>query len=321
MRRAVDAYRGDLLSGSGYPWVEPVRQDLHRRALDAHLRLAELEDQAGHPDAAVAVLERVIDLDRYAEEPYRRLMALHAAHGRLDAVTATWQLLRRRLADLDVDMDETTARLYRTLTATDASSGRNHGRSGSRRETGLGASRPRSTPAASPPPVSWASASSAAMIWRFGWSPALPAYCYFGAVAAVVTMTDLGARRIPNDLVLPAYLVGPALLALGAGVSGAWWPLLRASIGMAMLAGFYLALALAFPSGMGLGDVKWAGIIGLFLAYLAWTTLSTGTLLAFVAAAVVVLARHALRRQVGRLTLPMAPFMTAGALAAVLATR
>ena len=124
LRRALDAYRGDLLSGVGYSWVEPVRQDLHRRALDAQLRLAELDDRAGHPELAVAVLERAIDLDRYAEEPYRRLMALHAAHGRPDAVTATWQLLRSRLADLDVDMDETTARLYRTLTNTDSPASR-----------------------------------------------------------------------------------------------------------------------------------------------------------------------------------------------------
>jgi DNA-binding SARP family transcriptional activator len=116
LRRAVEMYRGDLLSGVGYPWVEPVRQDLHRRALDAHLRLAELDERAGHPDLAVDVLQRAIDLDRYAEEPYRRLMTLHSTHGRLDAVTATWQLLRRRLADLDVDMDDTTAHLYRTLT-------------------------------------------------------------------------------------------------------------------------------------------------------------------------------------------------------------
>jgi DNA-binding SARP family transcriptional activator len=120
LRRAVEAYRGDLLSGVGYSWVEPIRQDLHRRALDAQLRLAELDDRAGHPELAVAVLERAIDLDRYAEEPYRRLMSLHAAHGRPDAVTATWQLLRSRLADLDVDMDETTARLYRTLTTTNS---------------------------------------------------------------------------------------------------------------------------------------------------------------------------------------------------------
>ena len=119
LRRAIDAYQGDLLAGSAERWVEPVRQDLHRRAVDAHLRLAELEDHAGHPEAAVAVLERIIDMDRYAEEPYRRLMALHAAHGRHDAVTATWQLLQRRLADLDVEVDEATARLYRTLVASD----------------------------------------------------------------------------------------------------------------------------------------------------------------------------------------------------------
>ncbi|MGH9090487.1 MAG: AfsR/SARP family transcriptional regulator, partial [Acidimicrobiales bacterium] len=115
LRRAVDAYGGDLLAGSADPWVEPVRQDLHRRAVDAHLRLAELEDRAGHPDRAVDVLERIIDMDRYAEEPYRRLMALYATRGRRDALTSTWQLLKRRLADLDVDVDEATARLYRTL--------------------------------------------------------------------------------------------------------------------------------------------------------------------------------------------------------------
>ena len=117
LRRAVDAYGGDLLAGTDYPWVEPVRQDLHRRALDAYLRLAELEAHTGHPESAVDTLENVIELDRYAEEPYRRLMALHAAHGRLDAVTATWKLLQRRLADLDVEVDQSTARLYRTLTA------------------------------------------------------------------------------------------------------------------------------------------------------------------------------------------------------------
>jgi len=116
LREAVETYRGDLLSGVGYSWVEPVRQDLHRRALDAHLRLAELDERAGRAELAVEVLERVIELDRYAEEPYRRLMAIHATHSRPDAVTATFQLLRSRLADLDVDMDETTSRLYRSLT-------------------------------------------------------------------------------------------------------------------------------------------------------------------------------------------------------------
>jgi DNA-binding SARP family transcriptional activator len=116
LRAAVDAYSGDLLAGSDLGWAGPVRQDLHRRAVDAHLRLAELEDAAGRAEAAAHALNRAIDLDRYAEEPYRRLMALHAAHGRPDAATATWQLLQRRLADLDVDDDEATGHLYRTIT-------------------------------------------------------------------------------------------------------------------------------------------------------------------------------------------------------------
>jgi len=117
LRRAVEAYRGELLAGMDRPWIEPVRQDLHRRALDAHLRLAELEEQTGRSDAAVEVLEHAIARDRYAEEPYRRLMVLHAAHGRPGAVTDVWRLLQGRLAELSLDVEAATANLYRQLTA------------------------------------------------------------------------------------------------------------------------------------------------------------------------------------------------------------
>jgi DNA-binding SARP family transcriptional activator len=116
LRRAVDAYRGDLLVGTDYGWVEPVRQDLHRRALDAHLRLANLDTRLGKPDAATDTLRRAIDLDRYAEEPYRRLMALQADQGRLDAVADTWRLLNDRLGEIDVDPEPATERLYHSLT-------------------------------------------------------------------------------------------------------------------------------------------------------------------------------------------------------------
>jgi leader peptidase (prepilin peptidase)/N-methyltransferase len=160
----------------------------------------------------------------------------------------------------------------------------------------------------------------AAMAWRFGWSAELPAYLAFGAVAATVTVTDLAARRIPNRVVAPAYIAGLALLVGASAGAGPWWPLARAAIGAVLLAGFYLALGLAFPAGMGLGDVKWAGLIGLYLGYLGWTTLPAATLVAFVAAAMFLVTGRAARwgRQ---LVLPMAPFMTAGALAAVLTTR
>ena len=117
LRRAVGSCHGDLLEGTDYHWVEAARQDLRRRAIDAHLRLAELEERRQRPEAAIAVLERAVDFDHYAEEPYRRLMAAYAGQGRLDAVTATWQLPQGRLEDLDLGMDTATVRLYNSLTA------------------------------------------------------------------------------------------------------------------------------------------------------------------------------------------------------------
>lgn len=159
----------------------------------------------------------------------------------------------------------------------------------------------------------------AVMAWRFGWSDRLPAYLVFGVAAAAVSVTDLAVRRVPNRVVVPTALGGFVLLAAASTGSGAWWPLARAGIGAALLAGFYLALGLAFPAGMGFGDVKWAGVVGLYLGYLGWTTLPTATLLAFGAAAIVVLVRSV--RKGRRQVLPMAPFMAAGALLVVLATR
>lgn len=157
------------------------------------------------------------------------------------------------------------------------------------------------------------------MAWRFGWSDRLPAYLVFGVAAATVSVTDLAVRRVPNRVVVPTALGGLVLLAAASPGSGAWWPLARAGIGAALLAGFYLALGLAFPAGMGLGDVKWAGVVGLYLGYLGWTTLPAATLLTFGAAAIVVLVRSVRRGR--RQALPMAPFMAAGALLVVLVTR
>ena len=130
LRRAVEAFGGDLVQGSGWLWVEPVREDLHRRAVDAHLRLAEVEEGLGNPVAAEAVLERVIDLDRYSEEPYRRLMILQAKTGRIDAVKSTWRLLQRRLLDLDLDPDPSSGQLYRSLTGSDGATSSRDERSG-----------------------------------------------------------------------------------------------------------------------------------------------------------------------------------------------
>ncbi len=159
----------------------------------------------------------------------------------------------------------------------------------------------------------------AAMVWRFGWRPPLAPYSYLAAAGAVVSATDLVARRIPNPIVLPAFPITAALLAIACAPSGPWWPLARAGIAALLLGGFYLVLGLAFPAGMGLGDVKWAGILGAYLGWLNWSAVVTGTLIAFLAAAVTLLIARLVGRR--RANLPMAPFMTLGAALAVLATK
>jgi DNA-binding SARP family transcriptional activator len=119
LRKAVDVYQGDFVSDVDYLWIETVREDLHRRALDAHLRLAELEEVCENPDAALDVLSRSVDLDCYAEEVYRRLMALQARIGRPDSIAATWHQLQRNLAVLEVDPEPATVRLFQDLSHRD----------------------------------------------------------------------------------------------------------------------------------------------------------------------------------------------------------
>ncbi|MHB8448955.1 MAG: BTAD domain-containing putative transcriptional regulator [Mycobacteriales bacterium] len=112
---AVDLYRGDLASTADYLWLEPVREELHRHALDAHVRLAELHDEAGETDAAINVLERAITLDPVAEDLYRRLIRLLGRAGRRDSVNRLWKQLQGKLADIDLDPEPVTVTLVRKL--------------------------------------------------------------------------------------------------------------------------------------------------------------------------------------------------------------
>jgi leader peptidase (prepilin peptidase)/N-methyltransferase len=161
-------------------------------------------------------------------------------------------------------------------------------------------------------------AADATLAWRLGWSAALPAYLFFGAIASIVSAADVVTRHVPNRVLLPAYCIGPGLLVFASASSARWWPLARAGLAMALLAGVYLALGMMFPSGMGLGDVKWAGVVGLYLGWAGWAAIWDGTLLAFLAAGTFVVGRRTSSPR-GRLDrLPFAPFMASGALAAVL---
>jgi leader peptidase (prepilin peptidase)/N-methyltransferase len=157
-----------------------------------------------------------------------------------------------------------------------------------------------------------------ALAARIGPEPELPAYLYLGAVGVALALIDLDVKRLPNAIVLPSYVVGVVLLGAAALVDGDLWAFLRALLGMAALFGFYLVLALVYPAGMGFGDVKLAGVLGLYLGWLGWAEVVAGGFLGFLFGGVVGAALMAAHRAGRRSQIPFGPFMIAGALVAVL---
>jgi leader peptidase (prepilin peptidase)/N-methyltransferase len=148
---------------------------------------------------------------------------------------------------------------------------------------------------------------------------ALPAYLYFAAVGMALAMIDFDCRRLPNSIVYPSYLVLAVLLAAGAALSSDWHTLLRAALGGAALFGFYLAIVVAYPGGMGFGDVKLSGILGALLAYLSWSALVIGAFAGFLLGAFVGVAVMLAGRGGRKTALPFGPFMIAGVLVALFA--
>ena len=126
LQQAVDAYTGDLAQEADYLWVDPYREELHRRGVDAHITLADLLCQASESDRAANILERLITLDPYAEPAYRRLMQLHGQASRIDAVHRLYRQLEGRLDQLGEEPDSSTRRTYRQLTLPTASPQADH---------------------------------------------------------------------------------------------------------------------------------------------------------------------------------------------------
>ena len=146
---------------------------------------------------------------------------------------------------------------------------------------------------------------------------ALPALLFFTGLGVALSAIDLDVRRLPDVLVLPAYPVLGALLAVASAVTGDWSALLRAGLGAVALFGFFFLLAFVYPSGMGFGDVKLAGVIGLLLGYRSWGAVVVGAFAGFFLGAVMGVAVIAVGAGGRKTALPFGPFMVLGALAAL----
>jgi leader peptidase (prepilin peptidase) / N-methyltransferase len=150
-------------------------------------------------------------------------------------------------------------------------------------------------------------------VLSLGLSSALPAFLLLAIAAVLLTVIDLRHRLLPDRIVLPTLVLGTALLATAALADGAWAALLRAVLGAAALFAVYLVLAVISPSGLGMGDVKLAAVLGLFLGWLGWGAVLVGAVAGFVVQAVVALVLMALGRVRRDSDLPFGPAMLLGA--------
>jgi leader peptidase (prepilin peptidase)/N-methyltransferase len=127
-----------------------------------------------------------------------------------------------------------------------------------------------------------------------------------------VTLIDLDERIIPNRLLLPGAVVGLALV-----VAVQPGDLVEHLIAAVAAGGFLLLAVLAYPRGMGLGDVKLAGVMGIYLG----RAVGPAMLVALVSGTVVGLAIIARKgAKEGRKTaVPFGPFLALGGLVGLLA--
>jgi leader peptidase (prepilin peptidase)/N-methyltransferase len=129
------------------------------------------------------------------------------------------------------------------------------------------------------------------------------------ATFVVVTATDLERRIVPNRVVLPA---AAAVLAL----QTVFYPSPQWALGALGASGFLFLAALAYPGGMGMGDVKLALLIGALLGRTTPVAMMLALFLALVPT-IVLVTRHGARAR--RLAIPFAPFLAAGAVIALFA--
>ncbi|GLY17325.1 prepilin peptidase [Kineosporia sp. NBRC 101677] len=153
---------------------------------------------------------------------------------------------------------------------------------------------------------------AAVVVWK-GWSWEVPGLLYLAGIGIALAVIDYDVHRLPNAIVLPSYPVAAALLVLAALGEGRPNALVGAAVGCVAMYVFYFVLMFVYPSGMGFGDVKLGGVLGLYLGWYGWEEAVVGGFAAFVLGAVVGIGAIVFRGATRKSMIPFGPFMLVGA--------
>jgi leader peptidase (prepilin peptidase)/N-methyltransferase len=161
-----------------------------------------------------------------------------------------------------------------------------------------------------------AAIAAAGAAWWGGRSWATPAFVLVAAAGTLVAVVDVRTHRLPDAVVLPTWAATVTLLGTVALATGDLKQLALTLTGSALAFGAYATLRLAYPPGLGFGDVKLAGLLGAPLAWLGWAELGLGLMLPFVLGGAWAMGLLLLGRARRDTAVPFGPFMVLGAVLA-----
>jgi leader peptidase (prepilin peptidase)/N-methyltransferase len=149
--------------------------------------------------------------------------------------------------------------------------------------------------------------------WQLGLEPITAAWVFLSAVGIILGYVDWQTRLLPTRIIGPSYAALVALILLAFAADQDLDLVLRSVYGWLAFGGFYLLLWYIYPRGLGYGDVRLSGLLGLALGYLGWGPVLTGMYAGFLVGGIGGGLLAALRL-FDRKHFPFGPFMLVGAL-------
>lgn len=153
----------------------------------------------------------------------------------------------------------------------------------------------------------------AALGWDWAWLlwvPLVPAYVALGLV-------DWRTRLLPTFVIARLYVAMLALILVGWAVTRDTDAVVHAALGWLVYGGLFVVLWFVYPRGLGYGDVRLSGLLGLGLGWLGWGPVLVGMYAGLILGGVLGLLLS-LVHVVDRRNNPFGPYMLVGALIGVL---
>lgn len=140
----------------------------------------------------------------------------------------------------------------------------------------------------------------------------------FAVCAVALGFIDVSEHRLPNRILYPWGLTTVGVLLGVTLLTGDLSGLLRALAAALVWSGAFLAVRLAHPPSIGMGDVKLVAVLGLYTGHLGWSTVLAAVVLAVLLGGIVAVGLLISRRAGRRSRIPFGPFLLLGAALALI---